>query len=84
MENMLLEAKSASKLLKEGTGTNADINFLYINMLRDAGVEAMPVLLRKRSRGRLPLTHASIKYLSTFVVGIQDTDSTLCYIDSLR
>ena len=76
------EAKSASKLLKEGTGTNADINFLYINMLRDAGVEAMPVLLRKRSRGRLPLTHASIKYLSTFVVGIQDTDSTLCYIDA--
>ena len=76
------EAKSASKLLKEGTGTNADINFLYINMLRDAGVEAMPVLLRKRSNGRLPLTHASIKYLSTFVVGIQDSDSTLCYIDA--
>ncbi len=80
--NYAFEAKSASKLLKEGTGTNADINFLYINMLRDAGIEAVPVVLRKRSNGRLPLTHASIKYLSTFVVGIQDTDSTLCYIDA--
>ena len=76
------EAKSASKLLKEGTGTNADINFLYINMLRDVGIEAMPVMLRLRSNGRLPMTHASLKYLNTFVVGIQDTDSTLCYIDA--
>lgn len=31
-----LWGESASKILKEGTGTNADINFLLINMLKDA------------------------------------------------
>ena len=75
-------AKSGTKILKEGTGTNADLNFLYINMLHDAGIDAMPVVLRSRTRGRLPYTHASMKYLSTFVVGIADTDSTLTWFDA--
>lgn len=75
-------AKSGNKTLKEGTGTNADINFLYINMLHDAGIEANPVVLRLRDHGRLPLTHASLKYLSTFVVGIQLNDSTTVYMDA--
>ena len=75
-------AKSGSKVLKEGTGTNADINFLFINMLHDAGIEANPIVLRLRDRGRLPISHASIKYLSTFVVGIMMNDSTMAYFDS--
>jgi hypothetical protein len=75
-------AKSGSKVLKEGTGSNADINFLLINMLHDAGIEANPIALRLRDRGRLPMTHASMKYLSTFVVGITLNDSTLAYFDS--
>ena len=75
-------AKSGNKVLKEGTGTNADINFLFINMLHDAGINATPVVLRLRNRGRLPMTHASLKYLSTFVVGIDLNDSTTVYFDS--
>ena len=73
--------KSTSKMLKEGTGTNADINFLLINMLQDAGIESFPVVLRNRSAGILPLSHPSSKYLTTFVVGIHDTDSTYLYLD---
>ena len=73
--------KSTSKVLKEGTGSNADMNFLLINMLQDAGIESCPVVLRKRSSGVLPLSHASSKYLTTFVVGIHDTDSTYLYLD---
>ena len=73
--------KSTSKVLKEGTGSNADMNFLLINMLQDAGIESCPVVLRKRSSGILPLSHASSKYLTTFVVGIHDTDSTYLYLD---
>ena len=75
-------AKSGSKVLKEGTGTNADMNFLLINMLHDAGIEAEPVVLRLRNRGRLPLTHASLKYLSTFVVAVELNDSTTAFFDS--
>lgn len=74
-------AKSGSKVLKEGTGSNADLNFLYINMLHDAGVKASPIVLRSRKLGRLPFSHASLKYLSTFVVGIHENDSTMSFID---
>lgn len=73
--------QSASKVLKEGTGTNADINFLLINMLRDAGVESTPVIMRTRDSGILPLSHSSMKYLNTFVVGIPMTDSGMDYLD---
>ena len=73
--------KSASKILKEGTGTNADINFLLINMLQDAGLESTPVVMRTRDSGILPLSHSSLKYLNTFVVGIPMTDSGMAYLD---
>lgn len=74
--------KSASKVLKEGTGTNADINFLLINMLHDANIDAVPVVLRTRDRGFLPLTHASLKFLNTFVVAIHTDESRWDYFDA--
>lgn len=73
--------KSATKILKEGTGTNADINFLYMNMLQDAGIESTPIMLRIRDHGMLPLSHPSLKYLNTFVVGVYTTDSTMMVMD---
>lgn len=79
--NYAFWGKSASKVLKEGTGTNADINFLLINMLQDAGIESLPVVMRTRDSGILPLSHSSLKYLNTFVVGIPMTDSNMAYLD---
>lgn len=72
---------SAREALKNGTANNADMNFILINMLRDLGIKAEPVLLRLRSNGRLPVTHPSIDYLNTFVVGIAKNDSTIVYFD---
>ena len=79
--NYAFWGKPASKVLSEGTGTNADINFLLINMLQDAGIESFPVVLRNRDLGVMPRSHASLKYLSSFVVGVQETDSTFLFID---
>lgn len=76
-----LWGESASKVLKEGTGTNADINFLLINMLKDAGIGSTPVIMRTRDSGILPLSHSSLKYLNTFVVGIPMTDTGMVYLD---
>ena len=73
--------KSSSKVLKEGTGSNADINFLYMNMLKDAGIETTPIVLRLRNSGILPLSHSSLKYLNSFVVGIHTNDSTILMMD---
>jgi len=74
--------KSASRILKEGTGTNADINFLLINMLHDAGIESFPILMRTRDKGALPLSHSSLKYLNTFAIGMEISDTTMAFFDS--
>lgn len=69
------------KAVKNGTGSNAEINFVLISMLRDAHIPCYPVLMSRKSMGILPLTHPSIQKLNTFVVGIADTDSTFVFLD---
>jgi len=69
------------KTIKNGTGSNADINFILISMLKDAGMDAFPVMMSRRDQGRLPYAYPSINKLTTFVVGIHDTDSTTVYLD---
>ncbi|MDR0893449.1 MAG: DUF3857 domain-containing protein [Mediterranea sp.] len=69
------------KAIKEGTGSNADINFVLMSMLRDAKIPCYPVVMSCRNRGMLPVTHPSLDKLNTFVVAIADTDSTLAFID---
>lgn len=76
-----LYGNSSRQTLKEGTGDNADINFIFMSMLRDAGIQAYPVVMSRRNKGIIPYTHPSIQKLNTFVVGILETDSTLVYLD---
>lgn len=79
--NYDLLGTNPSKSLKEGKGSNADINFIFLSMLRDAGISATPVLLRNRDLGRLPITHPSLEKLSTFVVAVSDSDGNIFYVD---
>lgn len=76
-----LWGENIKKALKNGTGNNAEINFLLISMLKDAGFNAFPILMSRRNCGKLPFTHPSIDKLNTFIVGINNTDSTTVYID---
>lgn len=76
-----LTGKAPKQVLKEGTGSNADINFILISMLKDAGIPAFPAVMSRRSRGVLPYGHPSLQKLNTFVVAIAHTDSTLVYLD---
>lgn len=75
-----LWARSASKILKDGTGSNADINFILISMLRNAGLEAYPIILSSRDKGVLPLTHPTMAHINTMVVGVMDGEK-IHYID---
>lgn len=76
-----LWGSSASDIFKKGEGDNADINFLIINMLEGAGVKAVPIVMSTRKHGRLPLSHPSLEYLNTFIVGAYLNDTTLTYLD---
>ena len=73
-ENYTLYAESASKVLKERSGSNASINFILINMLRDAGFEAYPAVMRSRDRGILTVTRATAKEFNTCVVAVKTGD----------
>ncbi len=79
-EKYTLYAEDAGKVLKEGSGSNASINFMLINMLRDAGLEAYPAVLRSRERGFLTVARPSAKELNTCVVAVKAGDD-FCYLD---
>ena len=79
--NYKLFAESASKTLKDGSGSNADLNFILLSAYREAGLDARPVVMSRRTKGRLPLSHPSLNKLNTFVVGVVD-GQTVHFIDA--
>ena len=76
-----LYSPDLKKTIKKGTGSNADLNFIFINMLRDCGIEAWPVVLRMRNTGRLPIHYPSLQKLNTFVVAIHTDKQKNIYLD---
>ncbi len=76
-----LWSKSSNKAIEVGSGSNADINFLFINMLNGLRLNAYPVVMAKRSDKMLPNTHASIKDITTMIVAIETEPNKYVYID---
>lgn len=82
-QNYGLYGISARKLQKEGTANSGTLNFALMSMLRDAGITACPVVLSRRSKGRLPYAHPSVAALNTMVLAVADAaDSTVFYVDA--
>lgn len=67
--------------IKEKTGNNGQINMILLSMLRDAQIKAYPVLISRRSEGRLPYTYPSLDQLNTFVVAAETTEGKVYYMD---
>lgn len=70
-----------SDAIKTGKGDNAQINAVLLSSLKDAGISACPVLISRRSRGRLPMTYPSIDQLNTFVVMALDKEGKQYFMD---
>ncbi len=62
-------------------GNNVQINGLIISALNSAGIKSYPVLLRRRSQGRLPIAVPSLNKLTTFIVAAETKDGTVYYLD---
>lgn len=67
-----LYSKELEKVIKKGSGSNADLNFILISILKDFGLEAYPVVMSRRSSGMLPYNFPSLQKLNTFFVAIHD------------
>lgn len=78
----LLGTNPSKSLTESKSGSNADINFIYMSMLRDAGIPCSPVLIRNRKKGQLPLYFASVSKLSTFVVAFFDEEKEMHCADA--
>ena len=68
--------------LKRGTGSNADVNMLLIQSLRDAGLQAYPVVLRTRDEGMMPYNFPSISKFNSYVVGVQFQNGSTAFVDA--
>ena len=73
--------RNTNETLKEGKGSNADINMLLIQSLKDAGLDAAPIVLRARDKGLLPHNFPSLRKLTTYIVAV-NTGSSYIYLDA--
>lgn len=70
-----------AEAIRTGKGDNAQINYVLMSVLNDAGFKTCPVLLSRRSRGRLPMTYPSLDQLNTFVVMVTDSKGNNYFVD---
>jgi len=71
----------AREAVKNGTGNNGQINMILISALKDAGITAYPILISRRTQGRLPYTYPSYNKLTTFIVAAQTAEGKTYYMD---
>ena len=74
--------RPGKQVLKAAEGSNADINLLLIQALREVGLTAAPVVLRTRDEGLIPYNFPSIRKLSTFVVAVALSSGRTVYMDA--
>ena len=61
---------NTEETLKNGGGSNVDINMLLLQSLQDVGLNAAPVMLRMRNQGVLTMDYPSVQKYTTFIVGV--------------
>ena len=66
-----LLCKDLKEALKTGLGNSADMNFLLINALNAANIDAFPVVMSTRDNGILPYAHPSVSALNYVITGIK-------------
>jgi len=77
----LVSENGIKNLWKKKTGNSAEINFLLINLLRDAGLEAYPMLVSERGHGRVNKDQPFINQFNN-VFAVVLADSKKYYLDA--
>ena len=72
---------NTEETLKNGGGSNVDINMLLLQSLQDVGLNAAPVMLRMRNQGVLTMDYPSVQKYTTFIVGVVLSQGNL-YLDA--
>ena len=78
----VLMTQSLSDLLKNHKGSATDLNLLFVNMLRVAGLEASPVLISTRKNGRINRYYPFIDRLNRVLVQVQLSEKDSMVVDA--
>ena len=77
---LALTAESPRNALNNGEGNSADINFILMAMLNDAGFNVTPMLLNPRYLDRIR-HRATLDNINYFILQVKLSDGTVCYLD---
>lgn len=84
-EKCNLVPESARDILKQGSGSDADINALTASALNTLGYTAEPVMIRLLTSGTLLDSHISLRSFDTFILRVSSRDgSRFWYLDAAR
>ena len=84
-EKSRLVPNGAREVLKQGSGSDVDINALTASALNAVGYLTEPVMIRRRSEGILVDFHASINAFDTFILKVTAPDGSQgWYLDAAR
>ena len=81
-KSVRLIPRSASTVLKEASGSNADINALVGNALKYAGFTVTPVVIKLRSNGELYDDHVSTDAFDTFILKVASEKGDVLMLDA--
>jgi hypothetical protein len=70
-----------AKTYSGGVGNSADLNMLLVDMLREAGIKADPLLLRSKSLGKIQKLLPEFSQFN-HVIAFVEIDSTKLYLDA--
>jgi hypothetical protein len=56
---------------EKGTGTNGEINLIFVNLLKSVGMEAIPMLANERQRGKIDINYPFIDQFSQVVTMVK-------------
>jgi transglutaminase-like putative cysteine protease len=74
-------ANGIRQTVSEGGGNVGDINLLLINLLRQAGVDAKPVVLSSRHNGYLNVTYPTYSQLN-YVIAAVEINGSIVFLDA--
>lgn len=69
----MIYAEDLERAWKTGLGSDAEINFIILNLLKDAGVNCYPILVRRKEYGKASRTFYSLRQFSSVNVLVFDS-----------
>lgn len=72
----LFSGRSADDVLRDRTGSSAEVNLLLVALLRDAGLDAAPALVSTRDHGRVRQGYPLVRQFNRVVAFARDGQQT--------